>query len=229
MKSRYTGLWALARVSGVHIMLCAVQGKGPMKTWWLVDYTEPDILVLPPVREDAPYSPTTMEPIREPPKKYSVSVAGERSQSDLRGSASTTSLSRGESLNSTGVDLYKKHQNLHASSFNNLLAAEGGGEREKMAPKRSITMPRESSASELPHARTSLSSVTITGSMGTRFSVPHIKVAPCPSAGRRVTQPNAESVGLGAGRELVSRTSTASRDHTQLAVTPLDNKHSTEL
>ena len=198
-----------------------------MNTWWLVDYTEPDIVVLPPAREDAPLSPTTMEPIRASPKKYSVG--------DLRCSASSSSLTRGDSLNSTGVDLYKKHQSLQASSFSNLLAAEGGGERgagEKVGQKRSITMPRESSkggsVSELPHAKTSLTSVTITGSMGTRFSVPHIKVTPHPSSGRRVTQPNMETVGLGV-RELQSRHSTSSRDHVQPAVTPLDNKHSTEL
>ena len=213
------------------------QGKGPMNTWWLTDYKEPDIIILPPTREDAPNSPTTKEPIREAPKK--MSSVGDRSSPDIR--CSTGNISQGMMELSTGMDLFKKHQSLRTSSVNNLLAMEGSGDKgnDKMiVPKRSITMPREGtslgsgSASELPQMKTSQSTTKTHGQQTTRYSVPHIKVNTFPTGTRRVTQPNIESVGLApAPSGLHRKTSrTTNRDiTTQVAVVPLDTNQDTTL
>ena len=200
-----------------------------MSTWWLIDYTEPDIVVLPPSREDAPHSPTTMEPIREPPKKFSVGAMSERSP-ELYCSTSSTSLSRGDSQTSTSLDLYKRHQSLQANSYSNLLSAESG---EKIAPKHSITpreFPKSGSATELlPKAKTSLTNPAKPGLTATRLSVPQITVNSHPTAGnRRLTQPNVESVGLVAKGHRSLSSVTTSRENS-LGVTPLDGMHDSTL
>ena len=200
-----------------------------MNTWWLKGYTEPEIEVLPPPLEDTSLSLTTMEPVRDAPKKTSsVGMAGGRS-ADMR-STSTTSLPRGVpvSHSSTALDVYKRHQTPHTTgSFSNLLSAEEGerGGRDKMVcPRRSITMPRE--ATPTPAS----------SSGGARHSVPHIIVSTLAASSRRLTQPNMETVGLGSAvvRESVERrvscTSVTSRETTtQLSVAPLDGTQDTSL
>lgn len=227
-----------------------IQGKGPMSTWWLVGYTEPDIVARPPTRLDTPHTPTTNEPIREPPKKYSFN---ERSL-DSRSTASLQSKAVGvESQNSNGSDaeshgvsspsvtgeFLKKHSSLYGtSSCTNLLSLDRGerdGERSKQ--KRSTLLEGSGSATELAPARTSLARSSAS-TVGVRYSipnVPHIRVNGFPTDNRRVTYPTLQSVGLGASsRESrkpssLSQTSISNRDCKQLAVIPLDDKQDTAL
>jgi atrial natriuretic peptide receptor B len=210
----------------------SIKGKGTMNTWWLKGYTEPDIVILPPPREDTPTSPTTKEPIRDAPKKFSS--LGEK-YTDTR--TSTSSLPRG--LSSTTLDVYKRHQSLQTSSFSNLLSAVEGERlcKEKTATsKRSVTIPREISSSK---STTELPQTTQPTTPAHRFSVPQITVSTFASGVRRVTQPNVETVGLGSssssrarepGNRNVSRTSVTSREHPlQMTVAPLDCRNETEL
>ena len=204
-----------------------------MNTWWLKGYTEPDIVILPPPREDtptSPTSPTTKEPIRDAPRKFSS--FGEK-YTDTR--ASTSSLPRG--LSSTTLDVYKRHQSLQTSSFSNLLSAEEGERlcKEKTATsKRSVTIPREISSSK---STTELPQTTQSTTLAHRLSVPQTTVSTFASGVRRVTQPNVETVGLGSssrarepGDRKVSRTSVTSREHPlQMTVAPLDCRNETEL
>ena len=188
-----------------------------MNTWWLKGYTEPDegIPPPPPPREDTPTSTTTKEPIRDAPKK--ISSVGEKPP-DLR--CSTNSLQRG-GPSSTALDVFKRHQSLTTSSFTNLLSMEEGERmgREKMVtPKRSITMPRYDSTTELPQMKQPVNTAS-------RHSVSHVTASTSPSGNRRMTQPNVETVGLGSsgGGRTVSRTSTT------LTLAPLDTNNESEL
>ena len=211
-----------------------------MNTWWLKGYTEPDITVLPPppTRKDSPASPTTKEPIRDAPKKFSSSVgaAGERRR-DSR--SSLNSLPRG--LSSTTLDVYKRHQSLHTSSFSNLLSAEEAErlsrEKNTTSKRSSSTMPRDVSSSKSATELPQLPQPPTTGPLAHRLSVPQATVTTFQSGVRRVTHPSVETVGLGSrareptGDRKVSRTSITSRENSpiQMTVTPLDSNNETEL
>ena len=198
-----------------------------------------------------------MEPIREPPKKYSLGVSSERSL-DLR--RSTTSLSNSirataadsQNSNGSGVEsrglvppshagggngpgiAYKRNQSLQITgSFNSLLSVEAaereGGEKSK--PRRS-TQPQESG--ELLIKTSSLASITrTTAPLAVRHSVPNVpQIKVFPTGDRRVTHPSVELVGLGTlamKHSRVSQTSITSRDTPQLPVIPLHDKQDTAL
>ena len=188
-----------------------------MNTWWLVDYTEPDTSPLPPPPADVPQSPTTMEPIREPPKKFSLGVPNDK------GPPKKNSLG----IQSAQIRLSTASLQV-TSSTHNLLSAEGGerGGGDKGKQKRSTT------TSELPHSTTSLTNISrAAGPTGVRYSVPNvppIKAHKFPAGKRRVTHPDVETVGL----EVSSKENhmpQSRRDTPPPPVTPLDSKQDTAL
>lgn len=209
-----------------------------MNTWWLVGYTESDIVACPPPRLDTPNTPTTKEPIREPPKKYSFN---ERS---LESRSSVSLYSKALAGESNGLDaeshgrcspsvmggsnaLLKKHSSLYATSSYSLLPGNGGdGEKAKL--KRSTPLQGSGSATELAPAITSVANVARSSgsAVGVRYSVPNvpqIKVNNIPTGNRRVTHPTVECIGLGVSpREPgkpshLSQTSISSKDTKQHA------------
>lgn len=220
-----------------------------MSTWWLVGYTEPDIAVRPPTRLDTPNSPTTKEPIREPPKKYSFNERSldSRSTSSLQSKAVVVESpnSNGSDAESHGVrspsvtgEFLKKHWSLYGtSSYPNLLSVDGGerGDGERHKQTRSTLLQGSGSATELAPAKTSVASIA-RSTAGVRHSVPNvpqIRVNGLSTDTRR--RATLQSVGLGASsRESrkpssLSQTSISNRDCKQLAVTPLDDKQDTTL
>lgn len=219
-----------------------------MNTWWLVGYTEPDVVACPPPRPDAPNTPTTKEPIREPPKKYSFNERGldSRSSVSLHSKAVVGGCQTSNGLDAEGQGrcgspslvggsnaLVKRHSSLYAtSSYHSLLSVNGDGEKIKL--KHSTPLQGSGSATELAPAMTSVASVARSSgsAFGIRHSIPNvpqIKVNSTPTGSRRVTYPTVESIGLGISREpgkpsRLSQTSLSSRDTKQLAVMPLDDK-----
>ena len=205
-----------------------------MNTWWLVDYTEPDAASLPPPPADVPQSPTTMEAIREPPKKFSLGVPSDK---DPPKKHSLGVPSDKDPPKKNGLGVQSAHLRLSTSSLqvtsstHSLLSAERGerGSGHKGKPGRSIT------TSELPHSTTSLTSISRAAApSGVRYSVPNvpqIMVHKFPGGKRRVTHPDVETVGLEASSKdkRMPQSSTAGRDTPQPPVTPLDSKQDTAL
>ena len=160
------------------VTLCT-QGKGTMTTWWLVDYTEPEKPPLLPPRADIPISPTTKEPIRQPPKKSTSSVGASndvplqfrRSSVNLSrdpsytniaaletsyGSAGGTAFPPGLRAAGNGGGLvFQRNQSLQITrSFSNLLAEGGGNSKRMLDTRQSIDVGvlQSNSATELSQA-----------------------------------------------------------------------------
>ena len=212
-----------------------------MNTWWLMGYTEPDVVACPPPRLDTPNP--SKEPIREPPKKYSFNERALDSKSSV---SLYSKVLVGESQASNGLDaeghgrcgspslvggsnaLVKRHSSLYATSSYHSLLSANGGDGEKVKLKRSTPLRDSGSATELAPSVASVARSS-GSALGVRHSIPNvpqIKVNSTPTSSRRVTYPTVESVGLGVPGKpsRLSQTSFSSRETKQLAVIPLDDK-----